>query len=506
MDDHPELRSYLRALRRHLYWQQTLVVFAASAAVAAVVAAVVVFLGIGGASFEIAGLMVVSTCGVAVARRPTLRRAARATDREAALENRLATAVEILEGTMHGELAQLQLADAWRACGTLAPRRVFPILNRSFRIAFASAVIAGVLAGVAIRNTDALRAWYEGVLAAAVRADIDAPPVAGAPVIPLDSTANATPNLPGDETSALTSARLRDQLQQQDTQSRAFELAAAKLAGALKDTAAAQDVGVSLERGDYDRAATQLRDLARESDQLSAGARAELARALLQTSKDSAILDQQLAVAEQAAARALGRLDYDGGRLALENLAGVLTSQQAASIPSQEVARTLQQLAERDIIQTANAVSCGGGGDEYAAGPIDCSGGGLYSTGAMRSMAQVSEAASPSAANGEVGRGGGYATGGGSATPLGDTVTRLDAPADNVVQVDLSPSSARGRGSQADPKATTTVISQTAQTDVVLNGIPQPGQPITDAAESTVVSPGQNQVVRDFFQVTRPPR
>jgi hypothetical protein len=124
----------------------------------------------------------------------------------------------------------------------------------------------------------------------------------------------------------------------------------------------------------------------------------------------------------------------------------------------------------------------------------------------MRSVAQSADVPSPLGGNGEIGRGAGYASGGASASPLGDTVTRLDASGENVVQVDLTPSGALGRGGQSDPKAASTMISQTDQKDVVQNGVPQPGQPIVDVVESTSVSPAQGQTVRGFFQATRSER
>ena len=85
---------------------------------------------------------------------------------------------------------------------------------------------------------------------------------------------------------------------------------------------------------------------------------------------------------------------------------------------------------------------------------------------------------------------------------VGNTIT-FEFPPEVV---DLTLSGAVGRGGQPDPKAASTAISQMDQKDVVQNGVPQPGQPIVDVAESTSVSPAQGQTVRGFFQATRSER
>jgi hypothetical protein len=320
--------------------------------------------------------------------------------------------------------------------------------------------------------------------------------------LPQASSQVGQSSLAPDENAVIPSARQREQLQLQDAQARTLEAAVAKLAEALKGTSAAADVGASLQRQDYAAAAGQLGDLARDSDQLSTASKQELARALFQASKDSASLDQSLAMAEQNAARALGRGDYTAGRTALENLAQVLsTTQQRASGASPGLPRQVQN---QDRARSANGGSCGGG-DEYAPA-VDCAQVALGTSGAMRSISQTSDVPSPVAGSGDVGRGGGYASGGAPTSPLGDIVTRIDSVADNVVQVDLTPSDAQGRGGQPDPKAATTMISQTDPRDVVQRGLPQPSQPIVDLAETTVVAPALGRTVRGYFRATRSAR
>jgi hypothetical protein len=503
--DHAELRDYLQTLRTRLWWREALVLLATSSGVGAVLAMAAALVDVRGDApvdlqpFVIGVMAVAGGAAFAFARRPSGARAARTADHYGQLENRLATALEILEGRMHGDLAPMQLAETWRACRDFAPRTVLPTFSAALRNTTVAAIISAGVAIVVISHVDDLRAWSTGWLPPVqTRDDVGVPPpldASAASPTQLEATSGVASIGQPDDMSAATTARLRDQIQQQDAQSRARQDAVAKLANTLQGTAAAQDVGASLQRGAYDTAAGQLRDLARESDQLSASSKLELARALLQVSKDSGSLDQSLATAEEEAARALGRGDYLNARGALENLAQVVSSPPQ----SPDVARQLQSL-QRQNGSTAGSGVCGGG-DAYAAAPVDCSPAALYSTGAMRSSVQRSDVPSPLAGNGDVGSGAGYASGGGGASPLGDTVTRIDTSGDNVVQVDLTPSGAQGRGGQPDPKAATTVISQMDQKDVVQNGVPQPGQPIVDVAESTSVAPAQGQTVRSFFQV-----
>jgi hypothetical protein len=501
-----QLREYLRALRIQLWWREALTLLAISVGVAAASVAAAAVLDLQATTIQAGLLVVLGACLLAFVRRPSIERAARVADHHARLENRLATAQAILDGRLEGKLAVLQLADTWRACRPYHPRRIFRPLNRSVLVAIGGAIIASIAASLVVGNAVHLRSALEALIE-------PAPPIAGsaaatpphAAQAQLESVSGSNPTiLQADDAAALTTARLREQLQQQNAQSRAFEEAAAKLAASLQATAGAQDVAASLERGNYDKAAAQLADLGRESDQLSAGAKQQLARALLQASRDSSNLDATLSVAEQDAARALARADYVSGRKGLERLADVIASRQRALTSSADIARALQQLQQPDTSRAGNGASCGGG-DEYG-GPVDCSAGPVYSTGAMRSVEQSRGAPSPVAGSGDVARGGGYAVGGGSTSPLGDAVIRLDARGDVVVQVDLSPASAQGRGSQPDPKATTTVISQIEQKDVVLNGAPQSSEPITDPTESTVVSPARTGTVREFFQGARSPR
>jgi len=500
-----QLREYLRALRIQLWWREALTLLATSVGVAAAAVAAAAVLDLQAATIQAGLLVVLGACLLAFVRRPSIERAARVADQHARLENRLATAQVILDGRLKGELAALQLADTWRVCRSHNPRRIFRALNRSVLVAIGGAIAASIAASMIVGNAVHLRSAIEALIE-------PAPPIAdGAAATPpdaalaqLDSASGVSPTIQADDSAALTTARLRERLQQQNAQSRAFEDAAAKLAASLRATAAAQDVAASLERGDYAKAAAQLADLGRESDQLSAGAKQQLARVLMQASRDSSNLDATLSIAEQDAARALARADYVSGRKGLERLADVIASRQRALTSSADIARALQQLQRLDSARTGNQASCGGG-DEYG-GPVDCSAGPVYSTGAMRSVEQSGGAPSAVAGSGDVGRGGGYAVGGGNTSPLGDAVIRLDAPGDVVVQVDLSPASAQGRGGQPDPKATTTIISQVDQKDVVLNGALQSSEPITDPTESTIVSPARDGVVREFFQAARSPR
>src|SRR5260370_41083610 len=120
--EHVELRSFLYALRLQLWWRDALAVAAASAAVGALIGAVALvwptrlqYLGDG--TLAAAWLMLAALAiGLLVAaiRRPSVLRAARVADRQLSTASRLATAAEVLEGSLGGTLAPAQLDDAWR--------------------------------------------------------------------------------------------------------------------------------------------------------------------------------------------------------------------------------------------------------------------------------------------------------------------------------------------------------------------------------------------------------
>jgi hypothetical protein len=183
----------------------------------------------------------------------------------------------------------------------------------------------------------------------------------------------------------------------------------------------------------------------------------------------------------------------------LDKLADLVASEQRAMIASAEVAKRLQSMQNADIGNAPRGNSCGGG-DDYAAGPIDCAPSPLYTTGGMRAVPQGGDYPSALAGGGDLRGGGGYATGGDTTNPLGEAITRLDAAGDNPMVVEVNPTGAQGRGGQPDPKAESSIISQVDQKNVTLGGVPQPGQPVVDRAESTYVSPAQRQTVRGFFR------
>src|SRR6202022_1989894 len=118
------------------------------------------------------------------------------------------------------------------------------------------------------------------------------------------ATNAAVVETPASEARALDVVSPRE-LQQARAHSATEQAALALLADQLRKTAAARDIGQALQRGDVAQANVLLDQLAQDSDQLSQTAKQELAGALLNASKGTAALDNQLAAAELAATVAM---------------------------------------------------------------------------------------------------------------------------------------------------------------------------------------------------------
>ena len=103
-------------------------------------------------------------------------------------------------------------------------------------------------------------------------------------------------------------------------ESRIHQQALENLARELKNTAAGREVAESLRQGDYQRAAEQLREIGRQSDQLSDAAKQELAQALNRAAAQSR-MDEELSNAESKAAKELQHGDYSSIVESMDELA-----------------------------------------------------------------------------------------------------------------------------------------------------------------------------------------
>src|SRR5579859_710518 len=155
--DHLELRRFLKGLRLQLWWREALAVVAACAIAGAILGATaVLWPGISVAAVygtSVAAWLTLAAAAIgvllAIARRPSLVRAARVADRQLRTESRLATAAEVLDGRLSGTLAADQLADTWRIAHAMRTWDAYPQGWRRVQIASAAGLISLVFIGLA---------------------------------------------------------------------------------------------------------------------------------------------------------------------------------------------------------------------------------------------------------------------------------------------------------------------------------------------------------------------
>jgi len=428
-------------------------------------------------------ITVAAAAGLAFAsvRRPTRLRAARVADKQSALRNRLATAVEILDGRIATELAVFQVGETSRVVAELPVARAFPRTTRRARNAAlmvlgAIALLAGAMVLKPLRWTPA---------------DVSTPSATGVESPPAQPSPVARESIPP------------QQLEQLRARSLTEQAALQQLGQQLRATAAAREIGQALERGDAASASALLEQLALDSDQLSQPARQELAGALLNASRGTAALDKSLSAAELNATTAMTRSSYQAARGALQALAAAILESQRGTLSQEQLLAQIQQL-ERDVAaQTGgNGTDCGvltDDGEFFQ----DCSAVGQTSSSGAMGVVSRSAGESPSAGVGEVAGGHGFASSGVDLDPLGQAPTHLNLPVTDV-PVDLSASNAQGNGATSDQRSPTVAISHSHQDAVQQPGVPQTTEPVRQEVERTIVGPAERSSVRDYFRSTDP--
>jgi hypothetical protein len=425
---------------------------------------------------------------VAAARRPTVERAARVADRQLQTASRLATAAEVLDGRLAGNLALAQLDDAWRLASRIEPLRAYPRAWPQVRVAgvvvLVSLVILGLSLGGVISPLD-----LPGLTGSASQAAVPTDDLSQT----TDATAAADAAAAAYEASnnPAAAAQTLEELQAAAAQSQATEAALQKLADALRGTSAARDVGDALRRGDYEDASNKLITLGRDADQLSRISKRELANAMQRAAFDSAKLDPPLALAEDAVQRALNRQVYSETRAALENLARTVTDAKKGVVSQEALAKSLDQLQQQ-------ATPAGAGGNDSADYIPDVPGEEPKQAGLVRGATSTISIPGPegdprSGARAQAGLNPG-------GDPLGDLTSRLNLPPVDV-SVDALLSNDRGRD-KANPSAPTVKISDTNQNGVRTSTVAQPGDPVQDVAEQTIEPSTQRDAVRTFFKST----
>ncbi len=428
---------------------------------------------------------------VAVLRRPTLVRAARVADRQLRTANRLATAAEVIEGRLGGALAPAQLDDAWRNACQISPWRAYP---RSWRRV--------QLSSVALVASITLTALYVGGVVPPLEllgplASGDQPSAQQDLVSDIDGAAAAADDLNVDKSSNPAGAQSLEQLQSQAAQSQAAQTALQKLSDALRQTAAARDVGDALRSGDYDAAASDLNTLATQSDQLSRISKRELGAAMERAALDSAKLDPPLAVAEDRVARALSRNVYTETRSTLQDLAKAVGDAKNGVISQEALAKELDQLQQQQQQPTAPG---GGGGDigESEVGYIpDIPGEQPNQPGLVQGLNSTISVPGPEGDPSKATHSGVGQEAGGD--PFGDITSRLDVSATDL-SVNAQLANDQGRGPKPNPSAPVVKISDATQNNVQPSDVVQPSDPVQAVAETKVEPAEQRSVVRNFFQ------
>lgn len=453
---------------------------------------------------------------------PSLQRAARLADRRLGLAARLGTAVELEQGRLISRLRPLQIADAARAVAQVRGGWPSPLRTAWREGAVAAALAAALLLvlqlrgmGVGLQTTlpEALRTALGSETTSEERQQLptaetgnasEARAAAGG-----QEATNPTLQLLDDLQAARASGALSDedakrlldqaeaQLQQQGQAAQTQRAALDRLASALAQSSASEGISDSLRKGDYERAAQQLTDLARESDQLSPEARRVLSEALRRAAADSAA-NPTLAQRERRAADALAGRDYQGTRAALEALAQEVARAGQQTGDQSELADALQRLQqERAASGQASSEGERTVGDQGEATTT-------ASTGGMEPDAGEAGAQSSAGSPGQTGDAGSGAdqasaggAGQGAGGGTGGSAPRLEV-AGRPVDVPVRPGGGERGLSTSRPGDQEQVVDQAS---VVAQNGGQPAGPVRadGQVEHVVVPYDQRQVVRDYF-------
>lgn len=364
------LHRSLQSARRRLWLQRGTLVLLRSLCLAlsiALVAAVLAgwrapesvqgWLWMASAAMPLVGL------GAALTTRPSLSQAARAVDLHLGLRQQLGTAHELLSQRNDGLLAPLQIARASALAEGLSVSKAFPLLpRREVALALLLAAATGgmlLLVGMglvlpnplsAIRLPSPFRETPQPIeqdLFGSLR-ETDPPRARSAALEPVGRKLDDIQRQAqaGSLSSAAASAALSQanaELSRVANESRIRQEGLDNLANELRGTAAGREVAESLRQGNYDRAAEQLRELGRQSDQLSDSAKQELANALngaAARSQDA----QELSRSEGKAAESLGNRDYSSTVQSMDQLSQSVQNAANQMVPQSQLAETWQRL------------------------------------------------------------------------------------------------------------------------------------------------------------------
>ena len=371
LDVQPLHRSFQMA-RRRLWWQRGIRTVARSVCVALGAALLASLLagwqapeGLLGGLWMAAALAPLAGLLAAILTPPSFSEAARIVDLRLDLQQQLGTAEELLSRGIGGELASLQVARASDLARDLSIARAFPLLpKREASLALLLAVLTTSLLvlvsmGYTLPNPlSAIRlpsfsreetSPAEQDLFGSLR-ERDAAQRRSPAMEPfrqmLDELERRSQrgSLSGSAAAAAL-AQANAELNRVAAESRIRQEALEKLASELRGTSAGREAAESLRQGDYDRAAEQLRELGRQSDQLSPTAKRELSEALNRAAARSQSA-QQLSRSERSAAEALREDDYSSVVESMDRLARSVEEAADQMVSQSELAEAWQRMQE----------------------------------------------------------------------------------------------------------------------------------------------------------------
>jgi hypothetical protein len=550
----PTLESDLHRLVGRLRVQDTIVGAPDIAARAAVVALSAVAIG-RAIGLDAVGNLVAAASAVwagAVVVRAMIRRigpfeAARRADSHLGLRAQLATALELLDAGVEGEIATMQVSGASSAARAIVPPAALPAIpsdphwrrEATIRIGTAFAALAATIAIVVWPEppADARLVDEPTLVLADARGAGESPPP---PVMPDASdrpgtgdaieARGARPGEVGTNTSGLLGDRTdgdpsgatgsgqtandtalgaqgQDGLQAPSAVARAEALQ--KLGDALRQAQASRAAGESLRRGDTARAADQLNQLADQLPKLGPSEREALADAFDQAHRDTQSSDRQMADAARQAAQALSQFRENDARDAVRREANAVrqageasTAQRDRDARASDLARgsqpSLPQGDQAGIAQSKDGARTppqAGAGDQAGDGQSGIGGparGGDDAEGGLGTLDQQLRAGSADANGNATGPGTGIGSGAGS-TGAG-RATRLEAQA---VPVSVEAQQGEGPSTWRPPRSDTPAAPPPRPPAIA--GAPASSAPIGAAADVNAIPREHAGAVRQYF-------
>jgi hypothetical protein len=432
----------------------------------------------------LSGAPLVASLALALVRWPSRQHTALMADRRLRLEERLATAFELVDTGYAGRFGRLQVRDAVaRAQAAPSAWLAFEPRSRNEALLALTMLGAGVAALLLIPSLprpvapppteEAAGQLDRGVVDELTQG---APP-GELPVLAAPST-DESPVTPA-------VADLASRVQQEQAERSALD----KLAQALSSVSAGQSAAEAIQRGEFGAARDELQKLGEEADQLSQAAKQQLAQALEDASAATAQSDRALSDKERQASQALNRSTYTDQRQALRGLAEQVERSGARSVPRDELQRDLGQLQQ----QSGGAQSAAARRGQTSSG--EQSDAASVGTGAS-DRPQASTAAD--AGGGDTGQQGGAGSGTGTSPDPGSAQpSRLDTAGQRVEvpqKLSAGPGVRPPDGTEDQLSASPSVggrsVSELAQAQ-------QTGQV---APEQNLVPGEQRPVVRGYFR------